>query len=128
MVRMRDAKRRAGGNQQHLLLEAEMGVEPIHVGFADQCLPTWLLRRYRQFREQSVAMPSIAGRDRSPSVGELSIRKAGKFWGRNLAFIKEFTGETGERNSNTPHPAFHLRPINESKLNVGAFRIDPKKI
>ena len=30
------------------LLEAEMGVEPIHVGFADQCLPTWLLRRYRQ--------------------------------------------------------------------------------
>lgn len=31
------------------LLEAEMGVEPIHVGFADQCLPTWLLRRCRQY-------------------------------------------------------------------------------
>ena len=33
------------------LLEAEMGVEPIHVGFADQCLPSWLLRRYRHIRE-----------------------------------------------------------------------------
>jgi len=45
---MRDAKERRWENQQLLLLEAEMGVEPIHVGFADQCLPTWLLRRYRQ--------------------------------------------------------------------------------
>lgn len=24
-----------------------MGVEPIHIGFADQCLPTWRLRRAR---------------------------------------------------------------------------------
>lgn len=33
-----------------------MGVEPIHVGFADQCLPTWLLRRYRLIREKVVAL------------------------------------------------------------------------
>jgi hypothetical protein len=29
------------------MLEAEAGIEPAHIGFADQCLPTWRLRRYR---------------------------------------------------------------------------------
>lgn len=37
-----------------------MGVEPIHVGFADQCLPTWLLRRCRQYGI-SCAMLCIEG-------------------------------------------------------------------
>jgi hypothetical protein len=45
---MGETRKGKTNNQQHLLLEAEMGVEPIHVGFADQCLPTWLLRRCRQ--------------------------------------------------------------------------------
>jgi hypothetical protein len=45
-----------------------------------------------------VAMPCIAGRDRSPSVGELSIRKAGKFWGRGGGFEEGVHWGNGGKN------------------------------
>ena len=75
MVRMRDAKEREGENQQLLLLEAEMGVEPIHVGFADQCLPSWLLRRYRLYGKNLWRCFCIAGREITIICNGLSIVK-----------------------------------------------------
>jgi hypothetical protein len=72
---MREAREGLRENQQLLLLEAEMGVEPIHVGFADQCLPTWLLRRYRLYGKNLWRCFCIAGREITIICNGLSIVK-----------------------------------------------------
>jgi hypothetical protein len=51
-----------------LKLEAEVGIEPTHKGFADPCLTTWLLRH-----------------DKARSLVEAASRASGSFRGQSGA-------------------------------------------
>lgn len=51
-------------------LEAEVGIEPTHDGFANHCLTTWLLRRALGAGASDYV---LAGRVSMPGIGEIDI-------------------------------------------------------
>lgn len=56
-------------------LEAEVGIEPTHDGFANHCLTTWLLRRALGAGASDYV---LAGRVSMPGIAEIVVKRAVK--------------------------------------------------